>query len=256
MIKVNGKPIPEDRLYREMQYHPAESKNEALDQAARTLVIGEVLKARAEALGLQPAESEDPANDQDFIEQLFDREVAYPRASAEECRRYYEANRDRFMTSPLLDVRHILLAADPEDDRARLQALEAAEAILGRLAQGQSDFANLARRHSACSSQQNGGSLGQISRGQTVTEFERVVFAAPQGLIPNPVESRYGYHVVLVQHRIEGQPLEFGMVENQILEYLNEKVRRKAIAQYLTQLLAEADIEGYSPGVAASPLMQ
>lgn len=256
MIKVNGNAIEEDRLYREVQYHPAGSKDEALTLAARTLVIEEVLRSRAEALGLEPANSDDPAGDQDFIEQLFDREVSYPKAMEDECRHYYQANLDRFTTSPLLDASHILLAADPEDNQARLQALEAAEALLDRLKKGKSDFADLARRHSACSSQQNGGSLGQITRGQTVAEFERVVFAATEGLLPNPVESRYGYHVVRIHHRIEGQQLAYEMVEEQIKEYLNEKVRRKAIAQYITQLLADADIEGFNLDVSASPLMQ
>lgn len=256
MIKVNGRTLPEDDLYREMQYHPAESKDEALLQAARTLVIGEVLKDRAEALGLDLDDWDDPAGEADFIEQLFDAEVTYPKASTEECRQYFEANPERFVTSPLLDVSHILLAADPEDADERMQTLEQAEVLLERLKSDPSRFAEVAKRHSACTSQNEGGSLGQLERGQTVPEFERPVFSSSVGLMPNPVESRYGYHLVHIHHRVEGQALTFDMVEADIRDYLNEKVRRKAIAQYLTQLLANADIEGLELDVSASPLMQ
>jgi len=256
MIKVNGRTLPEDHLYREMQYHPAESKDEALFQAARTLVIGEVLKDRAEALGLELDDWDDPAGEADFIEQLFDAEVTYPKATTEECRQYFEANPERFTTSPLLDVSHILLAADPEDDDERMQTLEHAEVLLERLKSDPKRFAELAKRHSACTSQNEGGSLGQLERGQTVPEFERPVFSASVGLLPNPVESRYGYHLVQIHHRVEGQALTFDMVESDIRDYLNEKVRRKAIAQYLTQLLADANIEGLDMDVSASPLMQ
>lgn len=256
MIKVNGRTLPEEQLYREMQYHPAESKDAALHQAARTLVIGAVLKDRAEALGLDLADWDDPAGEADFIEQLFDAEVTYPRATQEECRQYYDANPERFVTSPLLDVSHILLAADPEDAEERLRTLEQAEVLLERLQREPNRFAELAKRHSACTSQNEGGSLGQIERGQTVPEFERPVFSAGVGLMPDPVESRYGYHLVWIRNRVEGRSLSFYQVETEIRDYLNEKVRRKAIAQYLTQLLADADIEGFDLDVSASPLMQ
>ena len=38
--------------------------------------------------------------------------------------------------------------------------------------------------------------------------------------------------------------------------FLNEKVRRKAISQYLTQLIANAEISGFDFAVQPSPLMQ
>lgn len=256
MIRVNDTQIPEDRVYSQMQYHPADSREEAMHQAATTLVIGEVLKDRARALKLNVADEGAEASEDDFIEQLIEREVDYPEASTDECRHYFEANPERFVTSPLLDVRHILIAADPEDQEQRLKALQLAERILSEIAHSDRAFSRLAEQYSACSSSEAGGALGQLGRGQTVPEFERPVFAAPEGLMQHPVETRYGFHVVQIDHRAEGKPLEFDMVHDQIREYLNEKVRRKAISQYLTTLLAEAEIEGIDIDVSKSPLMQ
>jgi peptidyl-prolyl cis-trans isomerase C len=50
--------------------------------------------------------------------------------------------------------------------------------------------------------------------------------------------------------------LPYQMVEERITDYLNEKVRRKAIAQYIHTLLVAADIEGFDFSVSDSPLMQ
>jgi peptidyl-prolyl cis-trans isomerase C len=62
--------------------------------------------------------------------------------------------------------------------------------------------------------------------------------------------------VVAIDHRVEGRQLTFEMAEERIADYLNEKVRRKAIAQYIDRLIAEADIEGFDFSVSESPLLQ
>lgn len=256
MISVNGTAIAPERIYQEMQYHPAASRTQAEFDAAQALVIAEVVKQRAKVLGLEVAGEDDQASEHDFTEELVALEVPYPEATEEECRQYYEAQPHRFSSSPLLDVRHILLAADPADDQQRLTALESAEQLLHQLQSGKVRFEKLAQEYSACSSSKEGGSLGQLEKGQTVPEFERQVFAAPVGLMLAPVESRYGYHLVEVLHRVDGQVLPYEVVKSRITDYLNARVRRKAIAQYLTQLVAQAEIEGIDLGVSDSPLMQ
>ena len=256
MISVNGQAIKPERIYQEMQYHPAPSKDQAEFNAAQALVIAEVVKQRAAELGLKVPGDDEAASEHDFTEELVALEVPYPEATEDECRQYDEAQPSRFTSSPLLDVRHILLAADPEDDQQRMTALETAEQLLEQLQSGRVRFEKLAQEYSACSSSKEGGSLGQVGKGQTVPELERQVFAASEGLMEAPVESRYGYHLVEVLHKVEGEVLPYEAVRERIAEYLNARVRRKAIAQYLTQLVAQANIEGIDLGVSDSPLMQ
>ena len=149
----------------------------------------------------------------------------------------------------------MLLPAAPENDDERAKAKQLAEAILTEL-QHAADFAKLAANYSVCSSKDSGGLLGQISKGQTVPEFERQVFKAQPGLMPYPVESRFGLHIVDVLRRIEGDLLPFSAVEQKIQDYLNEKVRRKAVAQYIHTLIVNAEIDGYDFNLSNSPLMQ
>jgi peptidyl-prolyl cis-trans isomerase C len=74
--------------------------------------------------------------------------------------------------------------------------------------------------------------------------------------MPQPVESRYGYHIVYIARKVPGQLLPFSAVEQKIADYLNEKVRRKAVAQYIHTLIVDAEIDGYDFNLSASPLMQ
>jgi peptidyl-prolyl cis-trans isomerase C len=250
-IRVNHRQISGESIAAEMQYHPAETKREAMFKAAETLIIGELLRQRAEALQLQAAAEPD----EDLLDLLLEVDVATPVATDQECALYYQANAARFMTSPLLELHHILLAAAPDDDEARVEAKLRAQQLVELLQQG-ADFSTLALQESACPSRATRGSLGQISRGQTVPEFERQVFAANPGLLPHPIESRYGVHVVWIERKIPGEQLPYSAVKDRIAGYLGEKVRTKAVAQYIRSLIAQAEIEGYSFDVSKSPLVQ
>lgn len=250
-IRINNQIISPAMVAAEMQYHPAESQREALLKAAESLIISELLRQRAVQLGL----TIDAETSEDFIEPLLAAEVAIPQASETELVRYYQANLPRFMSSPLLEARHILLASAPDDEEGRVAGKERAAVLLDALRSG-ADFSALAVAESACPSKALGGSLGQISRGQTVTEFERQVFATEPGLLSRAVETRYGFHIVFVERKVPGAQLPFSAVKDTIADYLNEKVRVKAIAQYIQTLISAADIEGFDFGVSQSPLMQ
>lgn len=255
MIEVNHAVIDESRLFAEAQYHPASSKEEALAKASEALIIAELLKQRAVDLGIEPANDDAKADDDDYLEQLIEKDVDLPEADEQACRHYYDNNQQRFMSSPLLELRHILLAAAPDDDTDRVEAKIIAEEIIQQLGKGES-FAELASKHSLCPSAKMGGSLGQVSKGQTVPEFERQVFRVEQGLLPDPVETRYGFHVVMVDRHVPGKQLPFEAVREKIAEYLDTKVRHKAIAQYIQTLIADASIKGYQFDVNGSALMQ
>jgi len=255
MIRVNDTHFDEGAILQEMQYHPAENQRNAMIKASESLIISELIKQRAKALGIKAAvESED--DDDTFSAQLFDREVDMPGASEQDCRLYFDNNREKFCSSPLLAVRHILLAVNSEDELARIEAEDKAKLIIRQLCQDPNQFSVLASLHSDCPSKKTEGQLGQISKGQTVPEFERQLFNCELGLVLQSLPSRYGVHIVFIDQRVEGRPLEFVMVKERISDYLNERVRRKAIAQYIETLIAKADIDGFDFSVSDSPLVQ
>ncbi|TBW55720.1 peptidylprolyl isomerase [Marinobacter halodurans] len=250
-VRVAGEEIHEDRIAAELQYHPADEIGEAWHQASCSLVIRELLLRQAAELGI-----EDDLDEEQRIAALIDQVIDVPEPDDANCRRFFDANPEQFRTPTLLAVSHILLAAAPDDIVARSEQEDTGRRLIASLADGRADFARLALAHSACESRKQGGQLGQIAKGQTVEEFERVVWRLPEGLHSQLVESRYGWHVVRVDRRIEGQPLSYELAKSTIRRYLQEKVTRRWLRQYIQTLALEYGVEGVDLELPDSPLMQ
>ena len=100
---------------------------------------------------------------------------------------WYEANPDKFDE---ICVRHVLVETESD-----------AQAALAELQSG-ADFAQVAAARSIdTTSGQEGGSLGCVGRGRFVSEFEDAAFAATPGELVGPVQTEFGYHLIIVdQH--------------------------------------------------------
>ncbi|MEW6121202.1 MAG: peptidylprolyl isomerase [Pseudomonadota bacterium] len=261
-VSVNGTIISRAEIAREIQNHQAQTPAEAWHAAARALVLRALLLAEAERLHIvaEPAEDPDGARETDeeaSIRALLAQEVRVPQADRETCRRHFDRHRASFRTDDLYEVAHILIPAAPDDAGRRTEARAEAEAILAALAGGKAGFAELARAHSACPSREVGGSLGQIGRGQTVAEFEAALADMEPGAVhPQPVETRYGIHVVFLAHRVEGRDLPFELAEPLIADHLERTASHIATRQYLSLLVGRAEIRGIAMEGAASPLVQ
>lgn len=249
-VKVNGVVISRALISREVQNHPSPTPIAAWKAAALALVVREALAQEAQRLDVQARPIADGAGrretqDEARMRALVEREVNVPEPTEEECRRYYEGNPARFRSPEICEAAHILFTAPRAEASAYAAARLQARSALGELGARPELFADLARLYSACPSGQIGGSLGQITTGQTTPEFERALAAMRPGEIaPEPVETRYGVHVVRLDRRIGGLVLPFDLVRARIAAYLAEAVRRRAQAQYVARLLASARIEG------------
>jgi peptidyl-prolyl cis-trans isomerase C len=236
--------------------HPASKPLDAMKAASAALVVRELLlqEARRLAIPAEPAsdgEGRRETEEEALVRGLIEREVRTPEADEAACRRFHEQNRRRFRTPDLYEARHILLLANQADGPALAQT------ILARLALEPGEFSALALAHSACPSGRTSGNLGQIGPGQTVPEFEEALTRIGVGTIhPEPVETRYGLHIVALDRRIEGRDLPFELVQGRIAEWMGEKVRRAAIRQYVSILAGKADIQGIDLTASTSPLVQ
>lgn len=261
-VSVNGHSITSADIIRETQHHASADPDEAWALATRALAIRELLRQEADRLAIEAEPLEDDEGrretaDEARLRALLEREVAVPRADEAACRRYYDSNRRRFRSPDLFEAAHILLPADRGDPAARDAARQAARALIAELQARPGAFAALCASHSACPSREQGGNLGQIGPGQTVAEFEQALQRmTPGALHGEPVETRYGFHVVRLDRRIDGRELPFGLVRDRIADYLDEAVHRRALQQYVAILAGRAAVTGVDLAAAHGPLVQ
>lgn len=240
-VTVNGVELTDADMEQELPLH-ADAPN-PMRAATTALVLRRVLLDEAARQGL------DPASEDDAIGALLARHAPAPEADEAACRRYYQANPQRFIVGELIEADHILFQVTPGVNLDMLRAH--ASAVLADLLADPSTFAEVARRQSNCPSAAVGGNLGQLGRGDTVPEFEKAVFALPAGgLLPQVLETRHGLHIVRVTRRIEGRLLPFEQVHESIASALTAASRDTAWRQYARLLVERADVRGIDLGGA------
>lgn len=118
-------------------------------------------------------------------------------------RAYYKAHADTFHEDAQASLRYVKVpkVATAADEKVYYNELmEIKESILS----GQSTFEEEALRESEDEgSAKNAGDLGWFGRGMMVKEFEETAFSLDSGEISDPVRTRFGYHLIMVEGRRE-----------------------------------------------------
>jgi len=116
---------------------------------------------------------------------------------------------------------------------------EEAEDIIKQLDSGK-DFAELAKKYSIGPSAKSGGDLGWFTPQKMVQPFSNAVIALQNGeYTKEPVQTRFGWHVILREDSREKTPPPFERVKPQIEQML----KRELIQQHIEELKKKADIK-------------
>ena len=246
-LSVNGVDIDDTEVEQELAHH--QGAGNPLKQAVHEVVLRRLLVDEAHRLGLAAG------NDDELVEALLAQEVHVPLADDAACRTFYAQRPALFRSGALVEARHILFQVTPE---APLELLRTTgQAVLDALKAAPERFAELARQYSNCPSGAVGGNLGQLSPGQSVPEFDVLVFRLEEGeLAGRLLETRFGYHVVQVLRRIEGKAIAYEAVQAQIADRLSRAAWQRAVHQYLHLLVGRAEIHGVELEGTDSPLVQ
>lgn len=227
----------------------------------------ELLRQEAVRRGLLPRRNVLDApqltpGEQQAIEAMLEQEAPLPAPGDDECRRYYEANRQRFVDGRQVHLRHILFAVTDGVDVHRL-AVKAEEVLLELMRKDAPEglFAQRARELSNCPSGREGGDLGWVGPQDCAEELANELFLQKNplhglGLRPRLVHSRYGLHIVEVLGRKQGRQLTFEQVRDRIATDLSQQSRATALHQYIRLLAGRAVVEGVDLEGADTPLVQ
>ena len=126
---------------------------------------------------------------------------------------------------------------------------EAALAIKAELDEG-ADFAEMARERSTGPSGPGGGSLGWFGKGMMVPSFEEAVIALEPGAVSDPVQTQFGWHVILLN---ETRQTEAPVLEA-VREELELQIRQTRVQTHIEEVAAAADVdrsgaEGIDPAI-------
>jgi len=146
----------------------------------------------------------------------------------------YDEYAESFIADETRSTRHILLnTGGDNDDEAQKAKIED---LASQLSNG-ADFAELAKANSQDpGSAQNGGSLGDVSRGEMVEEFNDVMFELAEGEISAPVKTQFGYHLIQVEKINATAPDSFDTLRVELEFEERERLAEDLVIEQAEQL--------------------
>lgn len=140
--------------------------------------------------------------------------------SEDQAREYYDNNRSSYMLPEQREASHILLSSDEGKEADQLKQVAD---IKARIEAGEA-FADLAKELSDdVGSAELGGSLGIISSGAMVPEFESAVFALEaEGALSEPVVTEFGVHLIRLDSIVPESGKPFDDVRDDVIATLKK----------------------------------
>jgi len=129
-------------------------------------------------------------------------------------------------------ARHILLKTEEE-----------ATAVISELDKG-ANFAELAKERSTGPSGPQGGDLGWFDQNQMVEPFANAVVALESGSYTKaPVQTQFGWHVILREEHRDLEPPTLDEVRQQLMQQKQQEI----LASYIAQLREKGDVQIQPP---------
>lgn len=143
----------------------------------------------------------------------------------EEVEKYYEDNKENFKEEGTVSAKHILV--DTEEQAKEIHEEISSEKI---------SFEDAAMKYSSCPSKEEGGNLGVFKKGMMVPEFEEVAFNSEVGSVSAPVQTQFGYHLILVENKNEAKEKSFDEVKASVVNQLTQVAQQKKYADLVVEL--------------------
>ncbi len=183
------------------------------------LIDGTLAANRARAVGLHKDEEFRLARTRaelQLLEQLYVKRLLERRVTERAVRRRYDRDAKSMTRGKQVRARHILVKTKEE-----------AVNVIATLRRGK-DFAELAKEVSIGPSNKQGGDLGYFKREQMVPPFSKAAFALRKGdYTREPVQTRFGWHVIKVEDIKAAAPPSFAEVREEIRQKMTDEVIEK-----------------------------
>jgi len=157
----------------------------------------------------------------------------------EELKAWYEEHKADFVEPEKRRIAHIVVPGREE-----------AEEVRKKLAEGE-PFETLVRTKSTdTASQKQMGDLGWVTKKEATGGFEKV-FELAEGAISEPIQSKFGYHVMRVTKIVPERPLGFEEAREGIRKKVFDRKQRETRALWIKKLREAATIRVSDAGIRA-----
>lgn len=238
VARVNGEPIGETALDAQMQALSARGQSVGRARALEELVTVKLLEQEAEKRGLpeQPDIAAEIERQRASLlaQHLIRAELDRQDVTDADLRARYDEQIAASKGGVEYHARHILVEEE-----------NTAQSLIDQLDEG-GDFQALAREHSTGPSSSRGGDLGWFQAEEMVEPFGEAVKALETGqYTQSPVETQFGWHVVLLEDTRETEPPAFEDVRSQ----LRNQMISEQIQQFVSDLRQRGDVEIVEPSL-------
>jgi len=163
--------------------------------------------------------------EQMLVQYSINKAVGGIKVTDADAQKFYDENPVQFAGQPTVSASHILVDSE-----------EKASEILAQINAGEISFEDAAKAHSSCPSSEQGGSLGEFGHGQMVPEFDEACFSMEVGEVRGPVKTQFGFHLIRLDSKNDGETVAFDMVKEQIKDHLLAEKQQKAYQSRINQL--------------------
>jgi peptidyl-prolyl cis-trans isomerase C len=241
LARFNGHTITVDEYLWEKDNLPEAQRNslrtiEDKKEFLNKIIVREMLLQEALRLGLQNNETirykiENYRRNL-LINELLNRQIEGETVvSDKEVKNYYETHKSQF-TTETVEASYIVV-------RTR----EDAEMIMALLNRGES-FSDLAKKFSIGPGAESGGSIGEITRGQMIPEFEDALFALQNpGDISPIIETDFGYHIIRLDKPKTTKTIPYDEASKTIRELLTDQKEKEFFENFVKKLEKGIKIE-------------
>jgi peptidyl-prolyl cis-trans isomerase D len=146
---------------------------------------------------------------------------------------------------------HILFGTKGKTDAEKPDIRKKAEDVLAQIKKGNS-FEGMASIYGEDGTRQSGGDLNWFKEGAMVKPFNDAVLKAPVGLLPNLVETEFGYHIIKVTEPKTKAQFQITSINREIVP--SEKTRETAY-RLAADFAKSQNKKEYEDAVAASKAM-
>ena len=146
-----------------------------------------------------------------------------------EAHKVYDETKKDIGPDGLIQPAHILLRLSQKaTDAQQKEAKQRIDSIYQALKNG-ADFEELVKKYSQDpGSARRGGVVGWVAKNQTVKEFEDAAFALQPGEMSQPIQTPYGWHIILMKERKDFEPFDYH--KESILKYLEQRGIRNSVS--------------------------